>query len=461
MTENSENMGKIIFLGMSDTGEKIPASSGRISTQEGDAEEIFNRSSDETKNASLIKKVTNSGHNSVIEHTFINLAFNNVSVCVEQFMIEFRLASFTVKSRRYVNFENSGYYIPPELNEEQKKIYSEKMDFFFDSYANFVDAGIPKEDARFVLPYSFRSNFYMSANAREILHILSAMIYGRGKKYSEIYRLGRQLYDILTEKLPGIMADFDIRHSYTESDDADYSEFVPIKRNPMNKDVKLISFSPDAAKKVARAALISDGRFSVDSVSEILSDKENVEKIVAKVLKSSRPRPLETINCSFRINGVSLSTVTHFSRHRLQSLIVPPLKNTDRHRYIVPESIKADDTLLNLYLKCFCEINDLFNKLSSQGVCDEVLVYCLLSGNAVDIETTMNGRELYLFMSLRTCQRAQWEIRDYAITMLKLLRREEPEIFSLFGPGCYTSHCPEGRLSCGKSAEIKEYFKTL
>ena len=35
------------------------------------------------------------------------MAFENVSVFCEQFIIEFRLASFTVKSRRYVDFADA------------------------------------------------------------------------------------------------------------------------------------------------------------------------------------------------------------------------------------------------------------------------------------------------------------------------------------------------------------------
>jgi thymidylate synthase ThyX len=34
---------------------------------------------------------------------------------VEQYFIERRLASFTVKSRRYVDFSGLGYHIPPRV----------------------------------------------------------------------------------------------------------------------------------------------------------------------------------------------------------------------------------------------------------------------------------------------------------------------------------------------------------
>ena len=104
MDENKYRGSIVKVIGMSDTGEKIPAASGRISTQPGNATAILEKSLDPEKNARLISKVTKSGHNSTIEHTVFNLAFQDVSVFCEQFIIEFRLASFTVKSRRYVDF---------------------------------------------------------------------------------------------------------------------------------------------------------------------------------------------------------------------------------------------------------------------------------------------------------------------------------------------------------------------
>ena len=52
------------------------------------------------------------GHMSFIEHATFTIAFENVSAFVEQFFIEFRLASFTIKSRRYVDFGKMGFYIP-------------------------------------------------------------------------------------------------------------------------------------------------------------------------------------------------------------------------------------------------------------------------------------------------------------------------------------------------------------
>ena len=184
----AEKKSAALILGLSDSGERIPACAGRISTQPGTAREIFEASADALKNANLIGKVTASGHTSTIEHTVFNLAFENVSVFAEQFLIEFRLASFTVKSRRYVDFTDSGFYIPSALTGEMREIYISHMNALFEAYAQLCELGIPREDARFVLPYCLFSNFYCTVNAREFLNMLTQMLYGRGNHVSNLPR---------------------------------------------------------------------------------------------------------------------------------------------------------------------------------------------------------------------------------------------------------------------------------
>ena len=81
-------------------GLRAVASAARISTTQGSALEIFAKSGDAAKDMKLVQKVLASGHRSVIEHQTFTVAFDGVSVLVEQFLIEFRLASYLVKSRQ-------------------------------------------------------------------------------------------------------------------------------------------------------------------------------------------------------------------------------------------------------------------------------------------------------------------------------------------------------------------------
>ena len=69
----------------------------------------------------------------------------------------------------------------------------------------------------------------------------------------------------------------------------------------------------------------------------------------------------------------------------------------------------------------------------------------------VPVMTTMNANELDTFFRLRCCNRAQWEIREYAMAALKELREECPVLFNLYGASCsLNGKCPEGRMCCGK-----------
>lgn len=451
---------KAIIIGMTDTGEKIPAASGRISTQSGTALEILELSRDAQKNSALISKVTRSGHNSTVEHTVFNLAFQNVSVLAEQFIIEFRLASFTVKSRRYVDFAKLGYYIPQFGSKAVQDKYISHIDYLYGEYQDFIDAGIPKEDARFLLPYSLYSNFYCTANARELINMLYAMIYGRGSAFAEIKTLGESLLEQARRMAPGIFTDFETRRPAIQ-DQPSYSYKADRELIKNEAPVELLNYTPDASKAIAQAALIENCNLPTQQIEEIIANTDERSSVIEKVINSKRQRPLEAATFTFRINNVSLSCLTHFARHRMQSIGIPSLTLTDRRRHIIPETVKQNGDLLARYCEAFEKTAALYDELKKSGVSEELLAYVQLSGNTVDIVTTINGRELLLFMKLRSCNRAQWEIREFAVEMLKKLREADNTVFKFYGPSCYVGKCPEGPLTCGKAIEVCEKFKEL
>ncbi|MBR2079451.1 MAG: FAD-dependent thymidylate synthase [Clostridia bacterium] len=449
-------------IGVTNCDEEVCAASGRISTQNGTALEIFERSHDKEKNANLINKVTKSGHTSTVEHIFFNLAFQNVSVVVEQFMIEFRLASFTVKSRRYVDFSSSGYLVPEFTSELHKTEYTKTMDKLFALYSRLTESGVPKEDARFVLPYCFYSNFFCSLNGRELVRVLTAMIYGRGKKVREIYDIGLSLLESCRKIAPGLFTDFESR-AEKYSDGYDFA--LDIEEDAAGKESELceiLSHSLDGEMNVAKTAIIEKYNISTPAAEKALSADGKLKEVLSSVVASSRPRALEAYNCTVRFNGVSLSCLTHFARHRMQNISIPNLITASREKYIIPKTVKNDPELLKLYCEAFSDMKKLYTDLKAEGYDDNVLIYCVLSGNTLDIVTTMNAREMLLFFKLRSCTRAQWEIQEFANDFLKKLRRISPDLFSLYGPSCYTTGvCPEGKLTCGRAKEIKEKFKSL
>ena len=74
---------------------------------------------------------------------------------------------------------------------------------------------------------------------------------------------------------------------------------------------------------------------------------------------------------------------------------------------------------------------------------------------------TMNTRSLYNFFALRCCTRAQWEIREMATEMLRLVKAAAPLLFAAAGPACVSGPCPEGVMCCGKTLEVRKKFKEM
>ena len=128
------NQAKAKIIASSTAGDTVAASGGRISTTQGTALEIYARSCEKENNASLIEKVVGSGHTSTLEHQFFTVAFDSVSVFTEEFVIEFRLGSYTVQSRRYVDYTNVGFYVPP-LDAAMRPRFAAHMQSLFDDYA--------------------------------------------------------------------------------------------------------------------------------------------------------------------------------------------------------------------------------------------------------------------------------------------------------------------------------------
>lgn len=419
------------------------ASSARISTQQGTALEIYEKSGDRQKDLNLVNKVLASGHKSVIEHQTLSIAFDNVSVLVEQFVIEFRLASFTVKSRRYVDFSYAGYVAPEGMNPEVEALYRARTEALFGLYEQLLKLEIPKEDARFVLPYGFRSNFFATMNARELIHMVIAMLKGQGSAFPELRALGLQLKEQFDEMYPDVL-DSELKHA---SECLKEGEAGPILAgSAKDPEVRIVS-APGNPTAVLDAAMRFGRRFSG-------LDADNMRRL----LLDARPRELEVLSYSFRIDNVSLACVTHFTRHRMLSLMLRhELSALAEGNYVLPESIAANPEALRLYCGAFEAQTEAAARAQELGADDSQLSYFAMAGHTTSILITMNARELLHFAKLRCCARAQWEIRGIARAMIELLNETDAQpVFCGYGPTCaVTGRCPEGKMSCGHPVRIE------
>ena len=463
---------KLKLLGITDKDKfeeniKIVASAGKLSRYPGTVTEVYNKCNDYEKNLSFIKMVLSLGHESIIDHDYLVFALEDVSPIVEQTLIKERFSSFTIKSRREVDFSNVGYVVPKfkdkngNLLENQEKlqgIYKNYMNFLFDGYKKLLDKGIPKEDARFVLPYSYHSNIIMGFDAHVVKNLIVRFLKGKESKIDELKELGEKMLEIVNDRASYLVDSIektDVKQNIKEKLD----EKIMGTNYQIIDKVNLTSYTSDVDKQIFISAIMHNYQLSYETAENIYEDKikddVNYQKELIKTINEDFDRlPLTQVNFNFQI-PVSLAVLTHITRHRTHDILVPnfvPIGNLNYH--LTPPSIKKNaNEFFEEIFKTNVEVYEKFKKL---GVRDEDLIYFYLSGNLVNIATNMDGKTLAWILRLRTCNKAQWEFRNIANQMKDLVSEVSTYFPEILGPDCVVKgYCPEGKESCGKIKTLK------
>ncbi len=201
--------------------------------------------------------------------------------------------------------------------------------------------------------------------------------------------------------------------------------------------VKLVSYSPSGERVVAIASKISRSRKGWDE-HNLGMNEEEMEVWIRDAILHGYWSVLEHSVYTFSIEGISRVTSHQIVRHRVASF------TQTSHRFakpvdeyydpVIPPSVEKRNP--EMARKGYQEAYDIYHSLLSQGVPEEDARYFLPNGVNTNLVVTMNARELYNFFALRTCSRAQWEIRQIAWRMLEEVRRVHPRLFRYAGPSC-------------------------
>ena len=160
----------------------------------------------------LIKKVIRKGHHSVLEHATATFRIKGGSRVFTHEMVRHRLMSPSQESQRYVEYGKTKEYefvIPPIVENSRFKDGFEKKALELEElYSDMVKEGIPKEDARYILPNATVSEIVISANFRELRHIFEVRCHPRA--HWEIREICLEMLRIMKTKAPIVFWDFEI-----------------------------------------------------------------------------------------------------------------------------------------------------------------------------------------------------------------------------------------------------------
>ncbi len=242
--------------------------------------------------------------------------------------------------------------------------------------------------------------------------------------------------------------------------------------------VKLLFNTPNPEKLVAAAAKLCYSSSNIDDLLENLND-EKVNFFIEMLMSLGHESPLEHINFTFAIEDVSRSLLTQLTRHRIASYSVQSQRyvKIEKSEFVIPPAIKNNSEALTEFLNIMEKCKESYDKLTKilkseydkENINDkkhekasiEDARYVLPNAWCTKIICTFNARSLLNFFNHRCCNRAQWEIRNLSVEMLKEVKKVAPNVFKNAGPVCVKGICSEGKMSCGKAKEMKNFFKNI
>lgn len=188
--------------------ERIIAAAARLSTSKVSASELRERMTPE-QIARLLDHVIASGHLSTLEHASFTFAIDGISRAASHQLVRHRLASYTQQSQRYVSFKSFAevHYVTPAtvMAKGFQGRFDEMVRATHDLYRQMIEAGVPAEDARFILPNAIETRLVMTMNARELVHVCSLRLCQRAQW--EIQALFAMVKEEVAKVAPRIAAE--------------------------------------------------------------------------------------------------------------------------------------------------------------------------------------------------------------------------------------------------------------
>ena len=205
--------------------EKVIAAAAKLCYSAANADDILDGLDRESTDR-FLNLLMDLGHESPIEHASFTFAIEGVSRSLLAQITRHRIASFSVKSQRYVREGQFSFILPPEIEavpeakerflqsmEEDQRAYNEITELLMKKhYEAFLAEGMSEkkakssaekkaiEDARFVLPNACETKMVMTMNARSLMNFFRLRCCNRAQW--EIRELAEKMLLLVKKEAP-------------------------------------------------------------------------------------------------------------------------------------------------------------------------------------------------------------------------------------------------------------------
>ena len=186
--------------------EQVVAAAARLCYSAASIGQLLERAPGEAPK--LLRKILDMGHLSVLEHANFTFGIEGISRACSHQLVRHRIASYSQQSQRYVSHAEPFEAVLPDslaARPELAQRFRAHLEATHALYRELLDAGIPAEDARFVLPNAAATKLVMTMNARELHHFFALRCCRRAQW--EIRAMAREMLRLTRAAAPLLFAD--------------------------------------------------------------------------------------------------------------------------------------------------------------------------------------------------------------------------------------------------------------
>jgi len=186
--------------------EQVVAAAARLCYSDASISQLLERAPEQAPK--LLRKILDLGHLSVLEHANFTFGIEGISRACSHQLVRHRIASYSQQSQRYVSHEAPFEAVVPESIAAQPELaarFHEHLAATHELYRELLTAGVPAEDARFVLPNAAATKLVMTMNARELHHFFALRCCRRAQW--EIRAMAKEMLRLARAAAPLLFAD--------------------------------------------------------------------------------------------------------------------------------------------------------------------------------------------------------------------------------------------------------------
>jgi len=380
------------------------------------------------------KYVVGYGHGSVAEHAVVKLALENVSILASKLIEDNRLASYTEKSTRYVEFDSTKAIYPTHImNSPFGDIYQDAVSSLMEAYSSWMPIFVGEiknrtqrtekqtergynaackstacDILRYLLPTATHTNIGLTVNARSLENMITKLL---SQPLLEGIALGESIKAEAIPLVPTLLKYAD-RNSYRAERAA----------QSLEQD------KPASATSTNSAHLIGSYLSEPDALA-LIALPNGVEKFDVESLLSSRgkhdavPREFERVSLTLDLI-MDYGAFRDIQRHRLATQTTLPL--TPYHGYECPIELAkfGYEEEYNLLMEKSAVA---YEKLVAAGFGAEA-AYVLPLAYRVRTLFTANLREWFHLIELRSSRQGHPSYRKIAMLAADEIEKIYPSI---------------------------------